>query len=159
MYNNVFYSPQSGSGFEKFGILTSGYVGSYLEKIYVVNNTYINLLGANPFTKAVIKGKLDVKNNLIWNDMNSKVNTTMIMAVKESGIEQVTADNYSNNKLFSKNGLKASVFHTSGNTPAGLAGNNLSNEAADPFTGGKMLWDEGVFVPGPGYETVGAHIE
>lgn len=159
MYNNVFYSPQSGSGFEKFGILTSGYVGSYLEKIYVVNNTYINLLGANPFTKAVIKGKLDVKNNLIWNDMNSKVNTTMIMAVKESDISQVTADNYSNNKLFSKNGLKASVFHTSGNTPAGLAGNNLSNEAADPFTGGKMLWDEGVFVLGPGYETVGAHIE
>lgn len=159
MYNNVFYSPQSGSGIEKFGILAAPYVESNIEKLYVENNTFINLLGSNVYAKAIIKGNLDVKNNLIWNDVSSSVNTYLVQALKNSDLSSVSGDNYSGNKVYSKNSLKNFVFHTSGDVPAGLAGNNLSSEATDPFTGGKMLWNEGVFVPGPGYETVGAHID
>lgn len=159
MYNNVFYSPQSDFGIEKFVVFSLPNTSCNVNNIYIVNNTFINLLGANTYGKSVIKGKLDVKNNLIWNDMSSTVNTTIFQAVKESDLSQVTADNYSNNKLYSKNNLKASIFHTSGNVPTGLSGNNLTNESSDPFTGGTFNWESGEFVPGPGYETVGAHIE
>ena len=159
MYNNVFYSPQSGSGIEKFGLFAAAYESSCVKKMHVVNNTFINLLGANVYAKSVLKGTLNVKNNLIWNDVSSTANTYLFQAIKESDLTQVIAENYSNNKLYSKNSLNAMVFNTAGNTPDGLDGNNLSNEAADPFTGGTFSWENQIFVPGPGYETIGAHIE
>lgn len=163
MFNNVFYALTTESSpqtfVDAFALLAAAEAKSMFTNVDIENNTFINLLGKNVYAKSVLKGTLNVKNNLIWNDCSSTTNTSLFQAIKESDLSQVTADNYSNNKLYSKNNLKATVFHTGGNVPDGLAGNNLSNEAADPFTGGKMLWDEGVFVPGPGYETVGAHIE
>lgn len=163
MFNNVFYALTTESSpqtfVDAFALLAAAEAKSMFTNVDIENNTFINLLGKNVYAKSVLKGTLNVKNNLIWNDCSSTTNTSLFQAIKESDLSQVTADNYSGNKLYSKNGLKAAVFHTNGNTPDPLVNNNLSNEAADPFTGGKMLWDEGVFVPGPGYETVGAHIE
>ncbi len=163
MFNNVFYAFTTESSLQTFvdafALLAAAETKSMFTNVDIENNTFINLLGKNVYAKSVLKGTLNVKNNLIWNDCSSTTNTSLFQAIKESDLSQVTADNYSGNKLYSKKGLKATVFHTSGNTPAGLAGNNLSNEAADPFTGGTFSWENEKFVPGPGYETVGAHIE
>lgn len=159
MYNNVFYSPTSTTVVEKFAVLAAASTSHNFQNIEVSNNTFINLFGANVYTKAVVKNTLKIKNNLIWNDVSSTANTYLVQALTNSDLSKMVSDDYSNNKLYSVNNPKAMVFNTSGVKPDGLVDNNLSNEAADPFTGGKMLWDEGVFVPGPGYETVGAHIE
>lgn len=159
MYNNVFYSPTSTTVVEKFAVLAAASTSHSFQNIEVSNNTFINLFGANVYTKAVVKNTLKIKNNLIWNDVSSTANTYLVQALTNSDLSKMVSDDYSNNKLYSVNSPKAMVFNTSGVKPDGLVDNNLSNEAADPFTGGKMLWDEGVFVPGPGYETVGAHIE
>lgn len=159
MYNNVFYSPTSTTVVEKFAVLAAASTSHSFQNIEVSNNTFINLFGANVYTKAVVKNTLKIKNNLIWNDVSSTANTYLVQALTNSDLSKMVSDDYSNNKLYSVNNPKAMVFNTSGVKPDGLVDNNLSNEAADPFTGGKMLWDEGVFVPGPGYETVGAHIE
>lgn len=163
MFNNVFYALTTESSpqtfVDAFALLAAAEAKSMFTNVDIENNTFINLLGKNVYAKSVLKGTLNVKNNLIWNDCSSTTNTSLFQAIKESDLSQVAADNYSGNKLYSKNGLKATVFHTSGNTPAGLTGNNLSNEAADPFTGGTFSWENEKFVPGPGYETVGAHIE
>ena len=159
IYNNVFYSPKSGTGVEKFAILAAAQTTSSLSDINILNNTFINLLGGNVYAKSVIKGTLNVKNNLIWNDFSSATNTYIFQAIKESDLSKVTSENYSGNKLYSKNNLKASVFHTSGNVPDGLSGNNLENEITDPFINGTFSWEYETFEPGAGYETIGAHIE
>lgn len=162
MYNNVFYSPNSTTVVEKFAVLAAASTTHSFQNIEVSNNTFINLFGANVYTKAVVKNTLKIKNNLIWNDVSSTANTYLVQALTNSDLSKMVSDDYSNNKLYSVNNLNAVVFNTKEGesvTPAGLAGNNLSKEAADPFTGGTFSWGDEKFVPGPGYETVGAHIE
>ena len=162
MYNNVFYSPNSTTVVEKFAVLAAASTTHSFQNIEVSNNTFINLFGANVYTKAVVKNTLKIKNNLIWNDVSSTANTYLVQALTNSDLSRMVSDDYSNNKIYSVNNLNAVVFHTKEGesvTPAGLAGNNLSKEAADPFTGGTFSWGDEKFVPGPGYETIGAHIE
>ena len=159
MHNNVFYSQQSATGLEKFTVLAAVSTEASFQNIEISNNTFINLFGANVYAKAVVKDTLKVRNNLIWNDAESTANTYLVQALANSDLSKMVSDDYSNNKLYSKNNPNAMVFNTAGVKPEGLSGNNLVNEVSDPFTGGVFNLEDGKFIPGPGYETIGAHIE
>lgn len=159
IYNNVCYA-EDGKGVDKFSLLSAANASSSFTDVLVKNNTLINLFGSNSYIKTKISGNLEIASNLMWSNAASAVNTTMINAVAGSNVTGLASDKYTNNVWYGTQVTSAAVFNTSGGAkPEPLVNNQLKSESSDPFVGGTFEWDQGVFVPGSGYETIGAHIE
>ena len=159
IYNNVCYA-EDGKGVDKFSLLSAAYASSSFTDVLVKNNTLINLFGSNSYIKTKISGNLEIASNLMWSNAASAVNTTMINAVAGSNVTGLASDKYTNNVWYGTKVKSAAVFNPSGGAkPEPLVNNQLKSESSDPFVGGTFEWDQGVFVPGSGYETIGAHIE
>lgn len=156
--NNVFYSAEEGKALINFALLQANTSLGEFNKVIVQNNTLVNLLAKNILVRAKMKN-LSVTNNLLWNNSSSTENRSVIAFMSGSNTEAVE---YGNNKVYDINpsAKKWALFYGSV-TPSTIEGSNyLSIETVDPFSleGGSMDWDAGVFVPGAGYENIGARI-
>lgn len=156
--NNIFYAAENGNAWANFALLQSNTSLGEFNKVIVQNNTLVNLLAKNILARAKMN-KLSVTNNLLWNNSSATDNRSVIALMSGSDVNAVE---YGNNKVYdiSADAKKWTLFYGSV-TPDPIEGdNNLPIEAVDPFAteGGSMDWDAGIFVPGAGYENIGAHI-
>lgn len=156
--NNIFYAAENGNAWANFALLQSNTSLGEFNKVIVQNNTLVNLLAKNILARAKMN-KLSVTNNLLWNNSSATDNRSVIALMSGSDVNAVE---YRNNKVYdiSADAKKWTLFYGSV-TPDPIEGdNNLPIEAVDPFAteGGSMDWDAGIFVPGAGYENIGAHI-
>lgn len=160
--NNVFYSAEEGKALINFALLQANTSLGEFNKVIVQNNTLVNLLAKNILVRAKMKN-LSVTNNLLWNNFNDTETPRCIIGLMPGS--NTASILYGDNKAYdpSTNAKKWTVFNK-GNLyvyPDLIEGdNNLPIEAVDPFAteGGSMDWDAGIFVPGAGYENIGAHI-
>lgn len=160
--NNVFYAVGDGKALTNFALLQANTSLGEFNKVIVQNNTLVNLLAKNILVRAKMKN-LSVTNNLLWNNFNDTETTRCIIGLMPGS--NTASILYGDNKAYdpSTDAKKWTVFNK-GNQyvyPDPIeGGNNLPIEAVDPFTteGGSMDWNAGVFVPGAGYENIGAHI-
>lgn len=156
--NNIFYAAENGNAWANFALLQSNTSLGEFNKVIVQNNTLVNLLAKNILARAKMN-KLSVTNNLLWNNSSATDNRSVIALMSGSDVNAVE---YGNNKVYdiSADAKKWTLFYGSVTPDPIEGGNNLPIEAVDPFTteGGSMDWNAGVFVPGAGYENIGAHI-
>lgn len=160
--NNVFYSAEEGKALINFALLQANTSLGEFNKVIVQNNTLVNLLAKNILVRAKMKN-LSVTNNLLWNNFNDTETPRCIIGLMPGS--NTASILYGDNKAYdpSTDAKKWTVFNK-GNQyvcPDPIeGGNNLPIEAVDPFAteGGSMDWDAGIFVPGAGYENIGAHI-
>lgn len=156
--NNIFYAAENGNAWANFALLQSNTSLGEFNKVIVQNNTLVNLLAKNILARAKMN-KLSVTNNLLWNNSSATDNRSVIALMSGSDVNAVE---YGNNKVYdiSADAKKWTLFYGSVTPDPIEGGNNLPIEAVDPFTteGGSMDWDAGIFVPGAGYENIGAHI-
>lgn len=160
--NNVFYAVGDGKALINFALLQANTSLGEFNKVIVQNNTLVNLLAKNILVRAKMKN-LSVTNNLLWNNFNDTETTRCIIGLMPGS--NTASILYGDNKAYdpSTDAKKWTVFNK-GNQyvyPDPIeGGNNLPIEAVDPFAteGGSMDWDAGIFVPGAGYENIGAHI-
>lgn len=156
--NNVFYAVGDGKALTNFALLQANTSLGEFNKVIVQNNTFVNLLAKNILARAKMN-KLSVTNNLLWNNSSATDNRSVIALMSGSDVNAVE---YGNNKVYdiSADAKKWTLFYGSVTPDPIEGGNNLPIEAVDPFTteGGSMDWNAGVFVPGAGYENIGAHI-
>lgn len=160
--NNVFYAVGDGKALTNFALLQANTSLGEFNKVIVQNNTLVNLLAKNILVRAKMKN-LSVTNNLLWNNFNDTETTRCIIGLMPGS--NTASILYGDNKAYdpSTDAKKWTVFNK-GNQyvyPDPIeGGNNLPIEAVDPFAteGGSMNWDAGIFVPGVGYENIGAHI-
>lgn len=156
--NNVFYAAENGGILTNFALLQANTSLGEFNKVVVQNNTFVNILAKNILVRAKIN-KLSVTNNLLWNNSSSTEDRRVIALMSGSNTEAVE---YGNNKVYDIDpAAKKWVLFYGSVTPSTIEGGNyLSIETVDPFSseGGSMDWDAGVFVPGAGYENIGARI-
>ncbi len=160
--NNVFYSAEEGKALINFALLQANTSLGEFNKVIVQNNTLVNLLAKNILVRAKMKN-LSVTNNLLWNNFNDTKTTRCIIGLMPGS--NTASILYGDNKAYdpSTDAKKWTVFNKGDLYvyPDQIEGdNNLPIEAVDPFAteGGSMDWDAGIFVPGAGYENIGAHI-
>lgn len=161
--NNVFYSAEEGKALINFALLQANTSLGEFNKVIVQNNTLVNLLAKNILVRAKMKN-LSVTNNLLWNNFNDTETTRCIIGLMPGS--NTASILYGDNKAYdpSTDAKKWIVFNKRDDLyvyPDQIeGGNNLPIEAVDPFAteGGSMNWDAGIFVPGAGYENIGAHI-
>lgn len=161
--NNVFYAAENGGVLTNFALLQSNTSLGEFNKVIVQNNTLVNLLAKNILVRAKMKN-LSVTNNLLWNNFNDTKTTRCIIGLMPGS--NTASILYGDNKAYdpSTDAKKWTVFNKRDDLyvyPDQIEGdNNLPIEAVDPFAteGGSMDWDAGIFVPGAGYENIGAHI-
>lgn len=155
---NVILDAENGNAWANFALLQSNTSLGEFNKVIVQNNTLVNLLAKNILARAKMN-KLSVTNNLLWNNSSATDNRSVIALMSGSDVNAVE---YGNNKVYdiSADAKKWTLFYGSVTPDPIEGGNNLPIEAVDPFTteGGSMDWNAGVFVPGAGYENIGAHI-
>lgn len=156
--NNIFYAAENGSALTNFTLLQSNTSLGEFNKVIVQNNTLVNLLSLNLLVRAKMK-KLSITNNLLWNNSSEGEDRRVITLMDGSDTNAVE---YGDNKVYDISpDAKKWILFFKGVTPDPIeGGNNLPIEAVDPFAteGGSMDWNAGVFVPGAGYENIGAHI-
>ena len=156
--NNIFYAAENGSALTNFTLLQSNTSLGEFNKVIVQNNTLVNLLSLNLLVRAKMK-KLSITNNLLWNNSSEGGDRRVITLMDGSDTNAVE---YGDNKVYDISpDAKKWILFFKGVTPDPIeGGNNLPIEAVDPFAteGGSMDWNAGVFVPGAGYENIGAHI-
>lgn len=156
--NNIFYAAENGSALTNFTLLQSNTSLGEFNKVIVQNNTLVNLLSLNLLVRAKMK-KLSITNNLLWNNSSEGEDRRVITLMDGSDTNAVE---YGDNKVYDISpDAKKWILFFKGVTPDPIeGGNNLPIEAVDPFVteGGSMDWNAGVFVPGAGYENIGAHI-
>lgn len=156
--NNVFYAAENGGVLTNFALLQANTSLGEFNKVVAQNNTFVNILAKNILIRAKMK-KLSVTNNLFWNNSSSTEERRVIALMSGSDTEAVE---YGNNKVYdiSSDAKKWVLFYGSVTPSIIEGGNYLSIETVDPFSseGGSMDWDTGVFVPGAGYENIGARI-
>lgn len=161
--NNIFYAAENGNAWTNFALLQSNTSLGEFNKVIVQNNTLVNLLAKNILVRAKMKN-LSVTNNLLWNNFNDTETTRCIIGLMPGS--NTASILYGDNKAYdpSTDAKKWTVFNKRDDLyvyPDQIeGGNNLPIEAVDPFAteGGSMNWDAGIFVPGAGYENIGAHI-
>lgn len=161
--NNVFYAAENGGVLTNFALLQANTSLGEFNKVVVQNNTFVNILAKNILVRAKMKN-LSVTNNLLWNNFNDTKTTRCIIGLMPGS--NTASILYGDNKAYdpSTDAKKWTVFNKRDDLyvyPDQIEGdNNLPIEAVDPFAteGGSMDWDAGIFVPGAGYENIGAHI-
>lgn len=157
--NSIFYSAETGKALTSFGLLQANSTNGAFDKVVIMNNSFVNVLSPNMLMRAKIGSALSVTNNLLWNNSEETTARRVIGLLSGSNTDFIVHDN---NKVYdiSSAAPKWALFYsgTQYETPFGSI--NLSIETVDPFTteGGSMDWNAGVFVPGAGYENIGAHI-
>lgn len=156
--NNIFYAAENGSALTNFALLQANTALGEFNKVVVQNNTFVNLLAKNILVRAKMK-KLSVTNNLLWNNSSATDDRRVIALMSGSDTNAVE---YGNNKVYdiSSDAKKWTLFYGSVTPSTIEGGNNLPIETVDPFAaeGGSKDWDAGVFIPGAGYENIGARI-
>lgn len=160
--NSIFYSAETGKALTSFGLLQANSTNGAFGKVVIMNNSFVNVLSPNMLMRAKIKSALSVTNNLLWNNSEKTTARRVIGLLSDSNINSIV---YGDNKAYdsSTDASKWNVFYKGDQYvyPDPIeGGNNLPIEAVDPFAteGGSMNWNAGVFVPGVGYENIGAHI-
>lgn len=160
--NSIFYSAETGKALTSFGLLQANSTKGAFGKVVIMNNSFVNVLSPNMLMRAKIESALSVTNNLLWNNSEKTTARRVIGLLSDSNINSIA---YGDNKAYdsSTDASKWNVFYKGGQyvCPDPIeGGNNLPIEAVDPFAteGGSMDWDAGIFVPGAGYENIGAHI-
>ena len=150
--NNIFYAAENGSALTNFTLLQSNTSLGEFNKVIVQNNTLVNLLSLNLLVRAKMK-KLSITNNLLWNNSSEGGDRRVITLMDGSDTNAVE---YGDNKVYDISpDAKKWILFFKGVTPDPIeGGNNLPIETE----GGSMDWNAGVFVPGAGYENIGAHI-
>lgn len=156
--NNIFYAAENGNALTNFALLQANTALGEFNKVVVQNNTFVNLLAKNILVRAKMK-KLSVTNNLLWNNSSATDDRRVIALMSGSDTNAVE---YGNNKVYdiSSDAKKWTLFYGSVTPSTIEGGNNLPIETVDPFAaeGGSKDWDAGVFIPGAGYENIGARI-
>lgn len=160
--NSIFYSAETGKALTSFGLLQANSTNGAFGKVVIMNNSFVNVLSPNMLMRAKIESALSVTNNLLWNNSEKTTARRVIGLLSDSNINSIA---YGDNKAYdsSTDASKWNVFYKGDQYvyPDPIeGGNNLPIEAVDPFAteGGSMDWDAGIFVPGAGYENIGAHI-
>lgn len=160
--NSIFYSAETGKALTSFGLLQANSTNGAFGKVVIMNNSFVNVLSPNMLMRAKIESALSVTNNLLWNNSEKTTARRVIGLLSDSNINSIA---YGDNKAYdsSTSASKWNVFYKGDQYvyPDPIeGGNNLPIEAVDPFAteGGSMDWDAGIFVPGAGYENIGAHI-
>lgn len=157
--NSIFYSAETGKALTSFGLLQANSTNGVFGKVVIMNNSFVNVLSPNMLMRAKTGTALSVTNNLLWN--NSEETTARRVIGLLSG-SNTTSIEYDDNKVYdiSSGAPQWALFYSGSQYETPFGSINLSIETVDPFAteGGSMDWDAGIFVPGAGYENIGAHI-
>lgn len=125
-------------------------------EITVANNTFVNFLTMSQSAiKGIIKGTINVNNNLIYTDYNKKQTVGFVNAL--GGSEGTY--NIHDNIQYNKQSVEINVNSFSGTTPDGATNIKLTPEATNPFDGGTFNLETATFVPNSTYADYGAKFE
>ena len=152
--NNVIYSSVVNNAINGNLVFSNGFDLS--GEITVANNTFVNFLTMSQSAiKGIIKGTINVNNNLIYTDYSTKHTVGFVNALEGSE----GTYNIQDNIQYNKQSVEIVVNSFSGTTPSGVSNTKLTPEDTNPFDGGTFDLEKGEFVPNSTYAEYGAKFE
>lgn len=161
---NVFYSPQKGSGCFNFSLFQANLNETKMEVIpdmVVNNNTFVNLFSSNGMLRARMKN-VTSNANLLWNDYDADKSRSWIIAVKrsDSSLPSDLGDmNLLENTVFDQTakGKSWMMFHSNGYRPDNYGDYTFNYLDKDPFEVFDI--EHGIFKVSAAYEGIGASLD
>lgn len=162
--NNVFYSPQKGSGLYDFSVLQANLNETQLDAISnltVNNNTFVNIYSMNAMMRMRAEN-ITSNSNLIWNDYDTTESRSWLFMTKrsDSAVELKQLE-LSNNTVYDQTAKGNSwiMIHGNGYRPDNYADYTLNYLDVNPFDGGTFDITNGVFKVSAAYEGIGASLD
>ena len=162
--NNVFYSPQKGSGLYDFSVLQANLDETKLDVISnltVNNNTFVNIYSMNAMMRMRAEN-ITSNSNLIWNDYDTDKSRSWLFLTKRSDaaveLEQLEL---TGNTVYDQTANKKNwiVIHENGYRPGNYTDYTLNYLDVNPFDGGTFDITNGVFKVSAAYEGIGASLD
>ena len=152
--NNVIYSSVANNAINGNLVFSNDFELS--GEITVANNTFVNFLTMSQSAiKGIIKGTINVNNNLIYTDYGKKQTVGFVNALDNSE----GTYNIHDNIQYNKQSVEIIVNSFSGTTPSGATNIKLTPETTNPFDGGTFNMETATFVPNSTYAEYGAKFE
>lgn len=162
--NNVFYSPQKGSGLYDFSVLQANLDETKLDVISnltVNNNTFVNIYSKNAMMRMRAEN-ITSNSNLIWNDYDTTESRSWLFMTKrsDSAVELKQLE-LSNNTVYDQTvkGKSWIMIHSNGYRPDNYADYTFNYLDTNPFDGGTFDIQNGVFKVSAAYEGIGASLD
>lgn len=162
--NNVFYSPQKGSGLYDFSVLQANLNETQLDAISnltVNNNTFVNIYSKNAMMRMRAEN-ITSNSNLIWNDYDTTESRSWLFMTKrsDSAVELKQLE-LSNNTVYDQTvkGKSWIMIHSNGYRPDNYADYTFNYLDTNPFDGGTFDIQNGVFKVSAAYEGIGASLD
>lgn len=162
--NNVFYSPQKGSGLYDFSVLQANLDETQLDAISnltVNNNTFVNIYSMNAMMRMRAEN-ITSNSNLIWNDYDTdKSRSWLYMTKRSDSAVELKQLKLSNNTVYDQTvkGNSWIMIHGNGYRPDNLADYTFNYLGTNPFDGGTFDIQNGVFKVSAAYEGIGASLD
>ena len=162
--NNVFYSPQKGSGLYDFSVLQANLDETKLDVISnltVNNNTFVNIYSMNAMMRMRAEN-ITSNSNLIWNDYDTdKSRSWLYMTKRSDSAVELKQLELSNNTVYDQTAKGNSwiMIHGNGYRPDNFADYTFNYLDTNPFDGGTFDIQNGVFKVSTAYEGIGASLD
>jgi len=162
--NNVFYSPQKGSGLYDFSVLQANLNETQLDAISnltVNNNTFVNIYSMNAMMRMRAEN-ITSNSNLIWNDYDTdKSRSWLYMTKRSDSAVELKQLELSNNTVYDQTAKGNSwiMIHGNGYRPDNFADYTFNHLDTNPFDGGTFDIQNGVFKVSAAYEGIGASLD
>ena len=162
--NNVFYSPQKGSGLYDFSVLQANLNETQLDAISnltVNNNTFVNIYSMNAMMRMRAEN-ITSNSNLIWNDYDTdKSRSWLYMTKRSDSAVELKQLELSNNTVYDQTAKGNSwiMIHGNGYRPDNFADYTFNYLDTNPFDGGTFDIQNGVFKVSAAYEGIGASLD
>ena len=162
--NNVFYSPQKGSGLYDFSVLQANLDETKLDVISnltVNNNTFVNIYSMNAMMRMRAEN-ITSNSNLIWNDYDTdKSRSWLYMTKRSDSAVELKQLELSNNTVYDQTAKGNSwiMIHGNGYRPDNFADYTFNYLDTNPFDGGTFDIQNGVFKVSAAYEGIGASLD
>ena len=162
--NNVFYSPQKGSGLYDFSVLQANLNETQLDAISnltVNNNTFVNIYSMNAMMRMRAEN-ITSNSNLIWNDYDTdKSRSWLYMTKRSDSAVELKQLELSNNTVYNQTAKGNSwiMIHGNGYRPDNFADYTFNYLDTNPFDGGTFDIQNGVFKVSAAYEGIGASLD
>ena len=162
--NNVFYSPQKGSGLYDFSVLQANLDETKVDVISnltVNNNTFVNIYSMNAMMRMRAEN-ITSNSNLIWNDYDTdKSRSWLYMTKRSDSAVELKQLELSNNTVYDQTAKGNSwiMIHGNGYRPDNFADYTFNYLDTNPFDGGTFDIQNGVFKVSAAYEGIGASLD
>lgn len=162
--NNVFYSPQKGSGLYDFSVLQANLDETKLDVISnltVNNNTFVNIYSMNAMMRMRAEN-ITSNSNLIWNDYDTDKSRSWLFLTKRSDAAvELKQLELTGNTVYDQTANKKNwiVIHENGYRPGNYTDYTLNYLDVNPFDGGTFDITNGVFKVSAAYEGIGASLD